>query len=308
MVDTNMIYTYKTPEWVGPESLGDDERNRVKELNLAIIDRIEKEAIDRGCLLYRFVYEVTNQGLAIYQIIKVNRVSCLLRYCPLDGINTPTEQWGNEVHVGTEYIMNRVKSWDMAWGYGKIYNELDFMAAEELAYRLGDWYLYIQTCEDGYDYSIYNNSFCLHDGGVYDDDQPAIYEVAQILLEDMRSELTIAEDTMAEPVNPNLLAEAAGTTNAIIRDTLDPVILIRLVMGNAGDEIALKNICEAHMDTMEDLTDEEREYLFATNSFYHNEKEFAYIHSDTGPGDFDGLVEEGIIVQTTDGYVWKDCV
>lgn len=312
MESKHMIYKFKLPKrFEAAESLNTAELEEVMGENWRAIEQIEAEAIKRGCLRYRFVYEATDRGVAIYQIVNINRMLCKLQYCSLDGSqNTMVEQWGSETYVGTEYIRKHVKSWDMSLGLGdniKVLDESSLENVEELAYQLGERFLYIQTCEDGYDYSIYNESFQLHDRGIYDDDKPNIQEVAQILLENMRNELTDMDDSMAEPVNPEKLAEAAENANAILHDGIEPVVLMRLIMGNAGDEVALRNICEAQLESMEELSDDEKEFLIETNSFYRSAEEFSYLHN-AEPGEFERLVEDRVIVRTTDGYVWKDCV
>ena len=46
--------------------------------------------------------------------------------------------------------------------------------------------------------------------------------------------------------------------------------LVYLILGNIGDEVALKNICEAHSIEMEEIDDREKEFLIHTNQFYSN--------------------------------------
>ena len=43
--------------------------------------------------------------------------------------------------------------------------------------------------------------------------------------------------------------------------------LVYLILGNIGDEVALKNICEAHSIEMEEIDDREKEFLIHTNQF-----------------------------------------
>lgn len=307
MKETDMIYVAKLPEGIPFESLDEAEQSRIVEENSNTIDRIEEEAIKRGSLLYRFIYEPTEQGVAIYQIIKINRISCMIRYCPVGGRqNIMTEQWGSEAHVGTKYIMQHVRTWDMAAGLGDNINA-DPAQITELAYQYGSWYLYIQTCEEGYDYSIYDESYRLYADGVYDDAEIDIAEVADILLKDMENELDNLSGAAVDVVNPEFLAEAAGNANAILHEGIDPAILIRLIAGNAGDEVALKNICEVHLECMEELTDDEKDFYIETNNFYRSAEEFCCIHSSE-PEYFENLLKDGIIVKTSDGYVWKNCV
>ena len=40
----------------------------------------------------------------------------------------------------------------------------------ELAYELPDAYFHIQTCEDGFDYTLYNKDFTERDGGILETD------------------------------------------------------------------------------------------------------------------------------------------
>lgn len=310
-MEENMLYTPVMPDEVMLEGVDENERKKMVEENKNTVSRIEAEAIKRGCLLYRFLYQPVEQGVAVYQIVAINRISCKIQYCSIDGSQkTMAKQWGKEACVGTEYMMRRIESQDMAMGVGesiKSFKETDSTKAAELAYQLGRWYMYIQTCEEGYDYSIYDESFLLYDGGVYDDDQMDILKVANIILEDMKVELDDLEGTEAVQVDPEIIASAAGSVNAIINDGVDSIILARLIMGNIGDEVALRNICEAQLACMEELTDEEKEYYIETNSFYRSAKEFTYIHNEELE-EFKRLLEMGIIVKTSDGYVWKNCV
>ena len=57
-------------------------------------------------------------------------------------------------------------------------------APEHLAYQVNDLFFSIQTTEDGYDYSIYDKSYNLLDGGVYDDPDISIHEAIELIIED----------------------------------------------------------------------------------------------------------------------------
>lgn len=83
--------------------------------------------------------------------------------------------------------------------------------------------------------------------------------------------------------------------------------MIRLVFGNIGDEIALKNICEAQYEDMEGLTKKDRDFLIHTNQFYYSMEDFCELH-EASPEDFQELMKDGDIVKTTDGYVYKNGV
>ena len=61
---------------------------------------------------------------------------------------------------------------------------LEEQVFSELAYEVGERYFAIQRTEEGYDYSFYDEDFRLMDGGVYENDEISIEEVAEELLED----------------------------------------------------------------------------------------------------------------------------
>ena len=83
--------------------------------------------------------------------------------------------------------------------------------------------------------------------------------------------------------------------------------LVYLILGNIGDEVALKNICEAHSIEMEEIDDREKEFLIHTNQFYSNVVAFMDLHLEPKE-EFDFLLESGDIVKTSDGFVWKNVV
>ena len=71
----------------------------------------------------------------------------------------------------------------------------------------------------------------------------------------------------------------------------DAEIMARLILGNVGDETALRNICEAHNQCIDELAPEEKKHMFATNSFYYSAKEFNTIHSEETDALFLELLE-----------------
>lgn len=60
---------------------------------------------------------------------------------------------------------------------------LEEQTLEELAYQVGKRYFAIQTTEEGYDYSFYDEDFRLMDGGVYENEDISIEEAADEILE-----------------------------------------------------------------------------------------------------------------------------
>lgn len=80
---------------------------------------------------------------------------------------------------------------------------LEEQVLDELAYQVGEQYFAIQTTEEGYDYSFYDEDFRLIDGGVYENDEISIEEAAEELLEEegWTSERTRADyDQLMEKV------------------------------------------------------------------------------------------------------------
>ena len=57
----------------------------------------------------------------------------------------------------------------------------------ELAFSIGDKYVSIQTCSEGYDYSILDASYNLIDGGVYDNPDISIREALKEIIEDFQN-------------------------------------------------------------------------------------------------------------------------
>ena len=62
--------------------------------------------------------------------------------------------------------------------------ELEEQSLSELVYEVGERYFAIQTTEEGYDYSFYDEDFRLMDGGVHENDEISIEEAAEELLEE----------------------------------------------------------------------------------------------------------------------------
>lgn len=57
---------------------------------------------------------------------------------------------------------------------------------EQLAFSIADRYVSIQICEDGYDYSIFDENYRLLDGGVYDNPEISIKAALHDIVEDLK--------------------------------------------------------------------------------------------------------------------------
>lgn len=67
---------------------------------------------------------------------------------------------------------------------------------DELAFKVNkDNYVSIQTCLDGYDYSIYGSDYRVLDGGIYDDPDVSIFEALNNVCEDYFKKDSIYEVT-----------------------------------------------------------------------------------------------------------------
>lgn len=67
---------------------------------------------------------------------------------------------------------------------------------DELAFKVNkDNYVSIQTCSDGYDYSIYGSDYRVLDGGIYDDPDVSIFEALNNVCEDYFKKDSIYEVT-----------------------------------------------------------------------------------------------------------------
>lgn len=97
---------------------------------------------------------------------------------------------------------------------------------EELAYQIGEQYFAIQLGTEGYDYSIYNHQYQLVDGGIFDDLDLSIEEVAQQIISDeglaeveripmdyelLQEKVAIADEILLENVREGKTGEAYKT-------------------------------------------------------------------------------------------------
>ena len=93
----------------------------------------------------------------------------------------------------------------------------------ELAYELPDAYFHIQTCDDGFDYTLYNKDFTERDGGILetDGDKPVQEAMTELLAEfgcdaaqgrimdaaELREQADTAAEQQAEVLKEKLAAE-----------------------------------------------------------------------------------------------------
>lgn len=105
-------------------------------------------------------------------------------------IDRPKDFRGNSLSVSDIVVLNDGEKVTAHFVDSISFEQLDsFLNLEEqvldeLAYQVGEQYFAIQTTEEGYDYSFYDEDFRLMDGGVYENDEISIEEAAEKLLEE----------------------------------------------------------------------------------------------------------------------------
>ena len=79
------------------------------------MNEIEKDAIAKGGLLHRFIYEPVADGKAIYQIVRVNKRTVNIKLCSLDGkyADYIVPYWGESASIDRTYAENAIKSQDI---------------------------------------------------------------------------------------------------------------------------------------------------------------------------------------------------
>ena len=85
---------------------------------------------------------------------------------------------------------------------------------EQMAFSIKDKYVSIQTCTEGYDYSVFDANYKLIDGGVYDNSDISIYAALKDVLEDFG----LSEQDKRIPVDYEELMEK---TEAVEREQLN---------------------------------------------------------------------------------------
>ena len=103
-------------------------------------------------------------------------------------INRPADFRGHSLSVSDVVVLNDnghvTAHFVDSISFQEINSFLDIeeISLDELAYEVDEQYFAIQTTEEGYDYSFYDENFRLIDGGVYENSEQSIEEVADILL------------------------------------------------------------------------------------------------------------------------------
>lgn len=89
-----------------------DEYLRIDQENLDLLEKIDKEAREKGEILHRYITEPYADGKAIYQIIKVNKKTVRIKVCLGIGDEWVLPMFGEECLVDRNYIEESLKRRD----------------------------------------------------------------------------------------------------------------------------------------------------------------------------------------------------
>lgn len=104
-----LLYTPKLPKGFEQEDFNVEEWLCLTEENEEKIRELDMKAKESGSILYRFLYEPVADGKGIYQVTKVNKKTCQIRYCSTDGYNGyQMRQWGEKASVPMQYVLDAI--------------------------------------------------------------------------------------------------------------------------------------------------------------------------------------------------------
>ena len=169
--------------------LSDDDRKVIQQESVKILENIPQAGIGRRRIWepetlpkdirlinshYDDLYRVPNHS--VIQIDRSDGSSYTARVEHLDDYHFDLGEYGNVYHICQfGEIMERNGS----TAYPEIQTQNE-QGAWELS---GKGYLAIQSCEDGWDYTIYHSDFSVMDGGQLDEPELTIQEVREEILE-----------------------------------------------------------------------------------------------------------------------------
>ena len=118
----------------------------------------------------RFQYQLEKGGLADISPY-MDRFDALYEQGKMDNL-MPTANQKRVIDI------KNVSEWENPY--------LEQREPEQLAFAIADRYVSIQICEDGYDYSIFDENYRLLDGGVYDNPEISIKAALHDIVEDLK--------------------------------------------------------------------------------------------------------------------------
>lgn len=170
--------------------LSSDDRKAIQEVSLQHLDTISQSGVRRRRIWddptiprddvrlinshYDDLYRVLNHG--VIQVDRSDGSSYTARVEHLDDYHFDLGEYGNVYHICQfGEMMERTGS----AAYPEIQTQ-DEQGAWELG---GKGYLAIQSCEDGWDYTLYHSDYSVMDGGQIDTPELTIQEVREQILE-----------------------------------------------------------------------------------------------------------------------------
>lgn len=148
--------------------------------------------------------------------------------------------------------------------------------ATDIAYKVGEFYLYVQSCEEGYDYTLYDNNYKVVDGGVYDDRNITLSEAIQYITEDfIVVGMGSVQDRTAQLVDVTELLDKADAEG---EEGIASQKIINAFMDNPQSCFAIYQLKDN--DNTEDFRFEGSDYL-AKNNIEIDNQNFNAIYTDT---------------------------
>ena len=89
-----------------------DKYLKIDQENMDLLEKIDKDAREKGQILYRYITEPYADGKAIYQIVKVNKKTVRIKVCLGIGDEWITPMFGEECLVSKDYVEEALKRRD----------------------------------------------------------------------------------------------------------------------------------------------------------------------------------------------------
>ena len=169
--------------------LSSDDRKAIQEVSLQHLDTIPQSGVRRRRIWddptiprddvrlinshYDDLYRVPNHG--VVQVDRSDDSSYTARVEHLDDYHFDLGEYGNVYHIAQ---FGEMMERNGSTAYPEIQTQ-DEQGAWELG---GKGYLAIQSCENGWDYTIYHSDFSVMDGGQLDEPELTIQEVREEIL------------------------------------------------------------------------------------------------------------------------------
>lgn len=157
-----------------------------------------------------FIQEIAKEKSFVHknQDIEKNKVKGHREMTPEEIKNFVKQRFEEQLHnSGIEDISMYMERFDTLYEQGKMDNlmpteeqkyiiedvsftendnpDSEVKEPEQMAFSINDKFVSIQTCDDGYDYSIFDANYKLLDGGVYDNPDISIHAALKDILEDI---------------------------------------------------------------------------------------------------------------------------